>query len=481
MRPVYDLVQRLGRTRAGKAMGSRAYRALARRGAELLVELPGVDSVYGTGSLASHWLQPGYSDIDLVLLIDVDGPDSELALRRRLRAVRHRYRAFGRLFRDIDFIEVRDLEWFRLYPDAWALDFDQRWTWLAGPDRLEPARAASLPSEIRRLAWAIKLLRRWMKASSFLLDPTSGRPAFVEVRGARRLLGQAASAYLDRHPNLPLDELVPASAERLGAASDCREIERSGALRSGSREVVPVLLAGVLELLETVLDESFRTGPDGWSAAQSAAPPAIDAVTERVASSALDHGFRSVVLAPRHVDEAMLFVLPTAGTRRERIDRLRELLRKTGHLGAPAFRWSPRPMMATESIWRAAALFDPHPFVGEAIATRSTVQWGSPPELPSAVAVAQWQWVLRSRALCEFHRVRSRDFRIGKSPGAAKRELELARRYDRFTDLPREPHPGPEELLAAHQRWMADWRPILESGPAVPENPKGFGNRPPSS
>jgi hypothetical protein len=63
------IAQRASQTWPGRSLGRVGYRFVARAAARWLAQLDAVDGVYVTGSLTRHaHVQPGYSDIDLVLV-----------------------------------------------------------------------------------------------------------------------------------------------------------------------------------------------------------------------------------------------------------------------------------------------------------------------------------------------------------------------------------------------------------------------------
>lgn len=209
----------VGRTKLGHAAGRVAYEALARAAARALVRDPCVNAVYLTGSLAEGAVRVGWSDVDLVLQVTLDGPDDELALRERLRRWLRRWNAAGPVFASLDYLTATELDALRLRGDAWSLDLDVRWRCLAGHSRLRDAVPRS--SAERRLLRFSKLLSRWVKVGGWAMRSPDDAAA---CRVLRRTLQQALAVQARVARHIPLEQLAPnAPTHREGLLEACGE------------------------------------------------------------------------------------------------------------------------------------------------------------------------------------------------------------------------------------------------------------------
>jgi predicted nucleotidyltransferase len=464
------VVQSVGTTTPGLVLGRAAYRAAAHAAGRALASVPGVVAVYATGSLYSEWLQPGYSDIDLAVVVNVRDLEDELRLRADLKQRLSVLNALGTVFRDLDYLEEQDLPLIRRFHDAWTLDLDRRWIFLAGsrapiaPAFATPAPSASLP----RIA-LLDAMRRWLKASSFLADPRARREARIEIRGAYRLFCDCLTARLGVDRQYPMRDLVALSLSRNYPA---RFVHDPGIIRTGHadhRRVVLDLLSSSLSALESLADvvTAAWTPSDGWCLPDR--EPMHDEAAERVAAEALAVGFAHVALVSRLGGERMLLVVPPDGDAHDHLVRLSELLSRVGPLSGAAFAWAPRPVLVTRALWRAAALMDPVPLVGGALARGEYLAFGgAAPEPPSRPPRDEWTEMLRARALRQFWRARSRSFRVMKHGDALAREVlvvqpELARAMgisepSVTAAVDRGRLRDEAALLGFHRDWIAFWR-----------------------
>jgi len=313
-----------------------------------------------------------------------------------------------------------------------------------------------------------------LKASSFLLDPDAQRPAYVEVRGAKRLFADCLAARLDADRQLSIHELFErASRQRLSIDFD---LERAFALsptdRKASRALVVDLVTAALDVLDSLVIDVAAPWNGKWNETVSAGR-VDDASVIPVAEAALREGFVHAAQVSRLGDASMLLVVPPPGSARDHVARHVRLLETVQPLRRAANRWAPRPVLTTPGLWQAAVLFDPPPFVGALLATRTYSGWGSqPPVGPAKPSQADWTELLETRILHQFQRARARAFRQGKPEDALAREvLTVGPEYDRFAscvwDVSAPPAEGEwdqGQLLRVHWDWMEGWRQRLSRG-----------------
>ncbi|MFW5924560.1 MAG: hypothetical protein ACOCV4_00225 [Myxococcota bacterium] len=412
--PVVPLARRIARTGPGAALGRVAYVAAARAASLRLGRLPAVEAVYLTGSVTRvRGSSPGYSDIDLVLAVDVPTLEDELALRRDLaRWLRRAHRAFP-AFQHLDYIEGRDLELLRAHGDEWSLDVDSRWVCSAGVDGR--AHPVPRPAFERRLARAQRTLRRWVKAGALLLDTGAPGDFAARHRSARRLLSDLLAARGDMERRGPLEDKL-ARAGEVGPA-----VHRVA--RCGPSAPIDVLLSASFEVLEALCTEVAADWQSRLpQAAPSHPPPSalVDALAEvdRASGAGPTHAIHRgggrrtwLVVTPAPG--------PDPGVHLAAVRRWNACRRERG---LPE---GLRPVPLGPAMARAAALLDPIPFVGMALA--ATPDWAGRVARPSD---SDLDVLLRLQLAGALLRPQGRALRIETGPEEAREavatELALA-------------------------------------------------------
>lgn len=419
---VAAIVRELGRTRAGGVVLRRAYRAAARAAAALFSRIEGVDGVYVTGSTTHPaFIEPGSSDIDLVIAIDVPTLASEIAVRRRLARLHGLIHAAVPAFTNLDVVEARDLDLLRRYGNAWTLDFDRRWEHAAGNHRLDPSRPPRPPRE-RRLELAALSFKRWMKASTFIQRPAGASRA--KRRVLERLLIDVAAAYIDGSRFSPLGELVEEAAARSGHP------EILSAVNDASTSV---RLAVSLTLLDVFAVELSGKWLGEWTC--DGAPSRIEPPDAHrdVARRLEARGF-SVVFCPRGPDGGGGYLVAISGDGDDAAEGLRRgapVLDGASDTSSPAVpsrdggkSWLTAPVLVTRAMWRAGALFPPSPFVAPALS--SAAPWSVGPAIPAPGRPSddEMSVLVRARVLQQFVR---RVVRARRGGPAFRRELDYER------------------------------------------------------
>ncbi len=420
------------RSAFGARLSRSGYRFVADVAARLFGRLDGVDGVYLTGSLTRpESLAPGYSDIDLVLAVSTASLADELRLRNDIARVQRRLNAFGPLFKNVDYVDLDDLDLYRRYGDAWALDLDRRWVFLGGVDRRDAARRPS--GDAVRQERLVRALRRWFKAGPALLDPHDSREAFIRDRGAERLLADALAALTGRDRLDPLRTLLSAAA-----AWDAPALRRLARDNEHASPLAPVarwsstLAPERTTLLEAALEAIDLAAADvarGGSLAKIAAPVVSSRTELRdAARTAHTMGFEATVLALRAPRDGVILILD--GENRSAPDRLRRhraMLDELGQLPEAQFPWARWPVLVTPSMWRAGVLFEPSL---EGAATFVADASASLPEVWVPASFERRELELRRR-LAKIVRARGRRFRAHRGATAtldAERALIAALR-----------------------------------------------------
>ncbi|HMJ12436.1 MAG TPA: hypothetical protein VK524_13520 [Polyangiaceae bacterium] len=398
------------------------YRALALGAAHALTRHSEVDGVYATGSVTrADKIHPGYSDIDLVVLTRIPTASVEADLRERLRRDLGAASALTGVFKHIDYIEVEDLPYLRRLGDAWSLDLDATWQFLAGANRL--GERVTVPPAKRRLEQLMSALRRWQGSSSMLADTENGRGVASNLIGARRTLVDALSAWLDRPRLEPLPELLQA----IGARSfNCdalrlfaRDPERAAICDPNT---VTDLVVASLEVLEQFASEVTRNWSDEWLPLfERSSPPAAreDSQTDNFLRAARRKGFASACVATSRYGQAMQVVLAEGGGPRDAVLALQSLL---AALRETRKGWD-RPLLLTAPLWRAAALLPRVPVTGDELAACRHPSWAravNPPRRPSS---ADWDDVLVGRCVQMLWVPRGRTLRARTPRHAALRKM----------------------------------------------------------
>ncbi len=416
------LARRIGRTPIGKAALVRAYWAAAEGAAQLLLRVPGVDGVYASGSLRDpHRLRPGYSDIDLVAVVDVATLEDELELRRGFRRVLGLVNVAGPLFKHLDYVERRDLEFLRRLGNAWSLSADSAWELLAGANRLEPGIHAG--HEKRRLERLIAALRRWQDTSSFLLDGGGGRAPTLNAIGAERTLAEVLAAWLDMPRFTPLTSLLEAARPRAQEFDALKALARTSERKAAGADdnVVRERVVASLEVLSAFASEVTL----GWSGEWPREALTMTAASKRSAprmSSAGRPLSASYLVEDHYGEDVPLVVAAPGASARHAVTSLERLLEV--RRADAALRVTPRPTVLTNSLWHAAALLDSPPFTGAELALAGRLQWGEPRPAPPSPVGQAWDDLVVGRAVQLFWRPRGRGLRVEVSPARA---LEKAR------------------------------------------------------
>ena len=406
-----------GRTPFGRTLGPAWYERRARRIADELVRLSGVEAVYLSGSALENPTL-GYSDIDLMLVVELPSLAAELRLRSELVSVLRRHNRPVELFPHIDYVEARDLDLVCRFVDAYSLRLEREWRLLAGYDRRRRTpRPSQRHAELVLLAAALK---HWIGQSNLLVEPHSTRGADWHERTASRLLRGALGLWLGRTRAAPLDELLAAARER-GPASET--IERLS--RARTAPTPRLLLAAALEVLDAHAGRIVVPSTQPWPAVVRAPAPLAGLEFAELARAARGSGFDGVDVVQRypHSDQCLAFVTaPPEGA----VDRLAALCRELPALPASRFGRATLPVLLTPRLRNAAALFEPFPLLGAGWAARPAWTDGSC-ERPAAPARADLKLLTRVALTTLFWRPRGRALRVWREGdyglGAMAREV----------------------------------------------------------
>ena len=352
--------------------------------------------VYLTGSLLDpERLRPGYSDVDLAILADLPTLEDELLLSRNLRDDLRRLNAMGELFKHLDYVDRRDLDFLRLLGNSWSLALDSSWQRLAGTDRLE-ARFRVAPEKVH-LERFIRVLCRWQEASSFLLDGGEGRDPMLNVIGARRTLADTLSVRLGQS-RFTRFELLLESARTAGGISEilaslARDPARTAARRPSQRRGLPLRRAGSAGVVWRPSSVPIGKGPG-----HRRASPRSYRQNRSLAALAKDARFSAAYVAPdRYGDETPFVLAPQNMTARSAVENLRSLLRaraERSDRGSIA-----RPILLTAPLWQAAALLDSPPLTGAALAVSGRKIWGETWSVPPRPEGQTWDDLIVGRAV----------------------------------------------------------------------------------
>lgn len=410
-----DLLQRFGSTRVGRELETQAFLGVARGAAREFSRVDGVTGVYLTGSWVSpRAAAPGYSDIDLILAVEVPTLSDELRLREALHRTQRRWNTFAPIFKHVDYMERRDFEMLRRGGNIFWVDADDRFVSLAGRSELEPGRRIHCHVSTER---TISALKRWARVSQVLIDPTFVRPEVITRRAAARLLAGVIADCLRVSPLDPTDDLIALGRRHIGALA-------SFSPPSGSTPTTKFALAHATAALRVVDEtcrrhaaESLATAAPTTQPAPSVASTPVSFVPDRFDASVRRAGFAGGVVAtlpPPH-DPAVAFVLTDddAATSVERLHRCWRDLDLGDYAGRTL-----RPALLTREAWATSRLLYPAPETGEALARCDTV-WGRPPSLSDTERMQ----IGVGRLLDLFVRPRGRAFRVDRRPDVALRAL----------------------------------------------------------
>lgn len=423
------LAQRLLSTRIGGPLGVVAYELVARAAASALGRIEGVRSVYVTGSFArlEPAFRPGYSDLDLIVLIEPESLDAELRTRDALARLVRTLRATTRIVQTLDVIEARDLRHLERHGSAWSVGIDTRWRLLHG------ARAAfespARPVRGRRTVALLAGLRRWQKAGSVLLAHAPTDVTESVARAAERLAMDCAGAVSD----VPHGAAYGAVSDAVRDVPELAENPAFAPTPQGTSLAVRrdrALLASLV-----LLDWAARETTRSWSPAarrtcgEYVAPRGrgVDAVRD----AALEAGFATVAACARDAganDSVVLVVAPPSMSCEAVLAAGSRVLRDTPPLRADGVRWAERPALLTSSMLRAALLLDPPPFAFDSLMHEGALLGGERPILYEPSDDAGDVAVRCTRAM-HFSRARSRRFHAASEPEGLRRTTIEVRHF----------------------------------------------------
>jgi hypothetical protein len=376
-------------------------------------------------------VEPGYSDIDLVVIGEFPSADAEIAVMGELVKWQERVAVFGGLFYNLDCLDARDVPLARHLGGAWEMRFDREGLCLAG----EPlwAELAKRPNSAARRQQFGYALRRWLNTGARLLDPDLAVTEAV-LWDARRLSIDVAKlwARLDvEHQSAKLRDLAPR-----GSALD--RLSELGVSGCGASEIHAVLLPATLEMLEAFAREvtaDFRSelrltpGPRAFEPHSALPALARALLAPPLESLVLLHrapvsgGYLPVAIASEGAPAPELVQCFVAGLGRARAatHEIRD--------------WCRRPVPLSRALWSAVALFEPAPFAAIA-ATEPLWQSGRAapvPKMPDGAIVRELadSSVVQSFALCRGTELRPNN--DGRARRQAMRErYAVLRALDRF-------------------------------------------------
>lgn len=408
-------------TPPGAVLGRWAYAAVAHGAAAAFARLPATDGVHLAGSAAAGWhaVEPGRSDLDLVVLARLPTLQDELLHLAGMRRLRRRLHTVVPLFAHVDCIEVRDLHQVRSFGNAWTFALERDWCRMAGPDRVSvPVPRGAFERQIERFRLA---LRRWCKAAPYALFAERERVARTRV--AHRLLKAIVAARLGDHRHRPWDELAAAgrAAGLLPAGWDAADPD----------EVLPIALL--------CLDEWTRELEDGSGppVGVEGDPPPPPEEARGLARSLMVEGVGSVLWCRRDLagETGMVVARGAVG------DPPAELLGRVARGGwqprDPRLGWASGPVPLTPALVRALPLLDPVPVAGGSLGFRDAVLAGEPVQPPRWTSAGARPVALASRIAHLLWRPRGRLLRGRNANDLGAHQAVW-----------REMEPGPEALLA---------------------------------
>lgn len=423
-RPLLRLAQEGLRVQPFKSAGRLAYRVAAEFASRRLERLPGVRTVLLTGSATRiETLEPGYSDIDFLLLTDLEGVEEEVCFRRELG---RELRALSLLapIKSIDYLEAADLGRFRAHGPDWSLALDRRWQEMRGA-ALAGAAVARDPSHIRLLRLA-GISRRWAKGAASALATGSRASGYARRRTSRVLLERALSGWLDEESGTPWSGLM---AKARATGRSLPELEESDGLRSrGARAPHEAAIRAHLAACLSILSAWAVEEGASWSGAMRSAD-ACPSVADRHAARLLaERALRSpAFVSAQAIDGASasrptLLVLVTAAeaSAAMAVEALGEVMRDPS-----AGRAGIHPVVMTPALHRMAALFDPPPLLAAFLSDPSALLAGAAPPAPAAPPVELSKVLIRQRLVNYLYQPAGRAFRVDSSADGAGRALAV--------------------------------------------------------
>jgi hypothetical protein len=396
-----------------------SYVGAAHVAAAAFARIPGVTAVLATGSVTRpEILEPGASDIDLLLVVDVPTVEAELVLRSRLRRVHRALHGVAPVLTNLDYVEERDIDLLRAFGTSWSVDLDRRFTCLAGRDPRTAHTTLVRPKEEVLLEHAVHSVKRWMRASSFLLDPRVPEPQ--KPRTLRRLLSDLLAQTLHRDRLTPYHELVR-EAQGLKDAGLLGELPEAGA---PSPELG---LAAALESTSKVVTSVAESWGAGFRVETEAPRPNVTENARAFAALAGREGFSAGVVprGPERSGALAVALAPAGDGPLDLVRRATRLFARATPLRDPLFAWLPRPVVVHGSWLRSAALWGNAPLAGAAMGASAVWLNGAPPPLPVAPPDDVIRALVRARMMKLFVR---RVARTARDAQAFEREQEFEAR-----------------------------------------------------
>ncbi|HMJ13983.1 MAG TPA: hypothetical protein VK524_21345 [Polyangiaceae bacterium] len=410
-----------GRTSPGRRFAASWYQQRAERMARELGALRGVQAVYLTGS-SLRAPRLGYSDIDLILAVDVPSLDDELKLRHRLMQALERHNRPFQLFQHIDYVEAGDLQFLARLGNAFALGLGD-WSLMTGSD----VRAPAVPISARHveLARGAESLRHWVNQCGMLLEGWQRRHPSWSSHAVRRMLHSALCLWLGTDKTWTLEGLLELARGRpCGPALSllCLEPGRWKRVNEPTFRVA-VVLAAILEVLEAWVQQTFHE-VGTWPAC--AEPARLEWVgQDDLGQACTALGFENVQMArrapgsPQHV---AFVTAPASMTSLVALTRYEALIQRMPALPEELFGKANYPILMTPTLFKALALVEPYPLVGASLASGAV--WTYPTHVKPSPAPAR-EDLLTLITMAEvmlFWRPRGRSLRVlreGKASLAA--------------------------------------------------------------
>jgi predicted nucleotidyltransferase len=408
------LARRIGSTGLGRRAGAAVYGAAARAAARHLAPIPGVTSVYLTGSVARGEADPGHSDVDLVVVGDCPTAAAEATLLRRLSVFQSRAAILGGLFYNLDYLDVREVPFARAFGGNWEMRLDAEGQALSG-ERLWDAACVRPAAEVRAERFS-SALRRWLNTGSRLLDPDVRDPLDVRARDALRLLSDLRD----------LSRPEPTRTGRGGAGAPGPAPDATDALLGAAFDALHAFAVDVAKGFAGPI-------PKTAGAPEIALAPELRRWFDAVTNSPV----RSGMLVGRGAGSSDLVPVLLVDDELPGADAVRVARERFGRTPFPRGERTTgmrRPVPLSASMWRALYLMEPAPFAGAAATQPVVVAGAAPPEPkapgPELVAALVRARIVQSFALCRGPALRPK-------LGAAHRERSFAERFSLLRALDR--------------------------------------------
>jgi hypothetical protein len=400
----------LGRSRSGRRLGTVAYSVAAELTARGWARVDGVSSAVLMGALARGLpVDPGLSDIDVVLACDFGSVESEIRTLSRLREWQRRLMPLGGLFYNLDCLDEREVPFARAFGGAWEMRLEEEGKCLAGR-RLwrEPAVRPARERRRERLSY---MLRRWLNTAARLLDPRVPL-GVTTIWDARRLVLDIAWLWAGVDVEQASDALVDTTRND-PALSATSELARLGAEKCGMRELRSVLVTSALEMLEAFTREVTA----GFSGELARDDEGLDFTPsdalQAVGRAVIGGPFESFMLLQRgpFAGGALPVAVAAEGaTAAEVVEAFAARMHSAARLLSAVERTVRRPVPFSATLWRALPLLEPAPFLGAA-AVRPLWRVGravDPPPAPDPQTLSDvlTSSVVQSFVLCRWMELR---------------------------------------------------------------------------